>query len=158
MLRAAVLLDLRLAIMVAMLLVPARAAPQGNPLGPEFRVNTYVTGIQFYPSVASDPSGNFVVVWTDSDQDGSGVGVRGQRYASSGVPLGPEFRVNAYTPYSQYRPAVASDAGGNFVVVWCSGVGSDKGIFGQRYAASALLSVRSSASTPSPRPSSDIRR
>ena len=49
------------------------------------------------PSVASDAAGNFVVVWDSADQDGSDVGVFGQRYASSGAPLGPEFRVNTYT-------------------------------------------------------------
>jgi hypothetical protein len=130
-----------LSVLIVLLLVPRAARAQGDPLGPEFRVNTYVTGNQSFPSVASDASGNFVVVWTDSEQDGSGDGVRGQRYASTGVPLGPEFRVNTYTPYSQYRPAVASDAAGNFVVVWCStdGTFSGKGIFGQRYAASGAL-------------------
>jgi hypothetical protein len=125
----------RLTCVAAILLVPGTASPQGNPLGPEFRVNTYVTGSQLYPSVASDSSGNFVVVWTDYGQDVSGAGVFGQRFAN-GAPIGTEFRVNTYTPYHQYRPAVASDAAGNFVVVWGSGVASYKGIFGQRYAAS----------------------
>ena len=47
--------------------------------------------------MASDSSGNFVVVWMSDSQDGSSDGVFGQRYASSGTPLGPEFRVNTYT-------------------------------------------------------------
>ena len=34
------------------------------------------------------------------------------------VPLGPEFQVNGYVQSDQERPAVASDAAGNFVVVW----------------------------------------
>ena len=55
-------------------------------------------------------------------------------------PVGPEFQVNTYTTEQQFRPAVASDANGNFVVVWESYSylgGQDEhsggGIFGQRY-------------------------
>ena len=86
--------------------------------------------------MASDAAGNFVVVWTSHDQDGSYTGVYGQRYASTGAPLGPEFRVNTYTTRRQDAPAVASDSSGNFVVVWRSGDqdGSSYGIFAQRYA------------------------
>ena len=114
-----------------------RYAASGTPLGLEFRANTFTTGFQTFPSVASDSSGNFVVVWS-SGQDGSGYGVFGQRYASSGTPLGAEFLVNTYTTDVQIRPAVASDASGNFVVVWESDFqdGSEYGVFGQRFASS----------------------
>ena len=40
------------------------AVALAQPVGPEFRVNTYTTSYQAIPSVASDASGNFVVVWT----------------------------------------------------------------------------------------------
>ena len=126
------------------------------------------------PSVASDASGNFVVVWQSYGQDGSGYGIFGQRYDSAGVRSGErvprqllhdvrpavslrrlrrerelrrrlgratartaaatassasattaraclwgaEFRVNSYTTDVQQYPSVASDASGNFVVVW----------------------------------------
>jgi hypothetical protein len=121
--------------LVALVLIPRTAWPQGTPLGPEFRVNTYTTGLQAVPSVAADASGNFVVVW-NSIQD-PGYGVFGQRYASSGAPLGLEFRVNTYTTGAQEAPAVAADASGNFVVVWTSSQdGSGYGVFGQRYASS----------------------
>jgi phage tail sheath gpL-like len=114
-----------------------RYASDGTPLGPEFRINTYTTNVQNRPSVAADPAGNFVVVWHSQGQDGSNFGVFGQRFASSGVPLGPEFRVNTYTTGYQDFPSVATDAAGNFVVAWTSsggygGVPSD--LFGQRYA------------------------
>jgi hypothetical protein len=122
---------------VALLFVPKGAWTQGKPLGPEFRVNTYTTDLQRSPAVASDSSGNFVVVWQSWTQDGSYDGVFGQRYASTGAPLGPEFRVNTYTTSSQSQPAVASDSSGNFVVIWQSFFdqdGSGEGVFGQRYA------------------------
>jgi hypothetical protein len=107
----------------------------GTPLGPEFRVNTYTTGVQQRPSVASDAAGNFVVVWESYAQDGRGTGIFGQRFASSGAPLGPEFRVNTFTPSYQRFPSVASGPSGNFVVVWASYPqdGSGFGIFAQRY-------------------------
>ena len=64
----------------ALVSIPRAAWPQGNPLGPEFRVNTYTTSYQYRPSVAADSAGNFVVVWT-SFQGGSYTGVFGQRFA-----------------------------------------------------------------------------
>ncbi len=112
-----------------------RFASSGIPLGPESRVNTYTTSFPSGPSVAADSAGNFVVVW-NSRGDGSYDGVFGQRYASSGAPDGPEFRVNTYTISSQGYPSVAADSAGNFVVVWDSYFnqdGSGFGVFGQRY-------------------------
>ncbi len=48
--------------------------------------------------------------------------------------LGPQLQINTYTTSAQRNPAVASDAAGNFVVVWESYQdGSYQGIFGQRY-------------------------
>jgi hypothetical protein len=117
-------------VLIAVLLVPRAATAQGNPLGPEFRVNTYTTGGQFGASVAADSSGRFVVVWTS--QDGSIAGIFGQRYDSAGAPVGPEFRVDTSTGF-HYLPAVASDPSGNFVVVWNGSDGSDSGVFAQRY-------------------------
>ena len=125
-------------LFLALVLVPCAASPQGgNPIGPEFRVNTYTTVDQTSPAVASDSSGNFVVVWQSRYQDGSDQGVFGQRYNSTGAPLGPEFRVNTYTPSDQTVPVVASDSSGNFVVVWISDFqdGWSYGVFGQRYRA-----------------------
>jgi hypothetical protein len=112
-----------------------RFASSGMPLGSEFRVNTYTTGSQGYSAVAVDASGNFVVAWQGSSQDGSSYGVFGQRFANSGSPLGPEFRVNDFTPSYQGRPRIAADAAGNFVVVWQSQGqdGSNYGVFGQRF-------------------------
>jgi hypothetical protein len=114
-----------------------RYSATGVTLGAEFRVNTYTTGNQRYPSIASDATGNFIVVW-DSDQDGDGYGIFGQRYASTGAAVGPEFRINTWTTSRQDFPSVALDSSGNFVVVWNSYAedGSNWGIFGQRYGSS----------------------
>ena len=107
----------------------------GTPRGAEFRVNTYTTNFQGLPSVAMDASGNFVVAWGSSSQDGSSYGVFGQRYDALGTPRGAEFRVNTYTLAYQSLPLVALDAAGNFVVAWESSNqdGSGYGVFGQRF-------------------------
>jgi hypothetical protein len=42
----------------------------GTQLGPEFRLNTYTTGQQWYSDVAVGPDGGFVAAWTDSYQLG----------------------------------------------------------------------------------------
>ena len=108
----------------------------GTAQGSEFRVNTYTTFDQHRPTVASDAAGHFLAVWQGAGQDGSSFGIFGQRFDSAGVPQGGEFRVNTYTTYFQYAPTVASDANGNFVVVWNSYSnqdGSGSGIFAQRY-------------------------
>jgi len=107
----------------------------GAPQEGEFRVHSYTTGYQGQPSVASDADGDFVVVWTSRDQDGSGEGVFAQRHDAAGVRQGVEFRVNSFTAGGQAVPSVASDADGNFVVVWESDGqdGSGYGVFAQRY-------------------------
>jgi len=115
-----------------------RYASSGAPLGTEFHVNTYVVDDQIDPAVSADTSGNFVVVWMSDGQDGWSWGVFGQRYANSGAPLGPEFRVNTQTAGIQDLPSIASDSSGNFVVVWQSQGGYQYSVFGQRYAGSGV--------------------
>ena len=48
--------------------------------------------------------GGFVVTWSSAGQDGSGLGIYGQRYAADGTPVGSEFRVNTYTPATRSIP------------------------------------------------------
>src|SRR5215470_3372620 len=113
----------------------------GTPLGGQFQVNTYTTSMQRAPSVGADGAGNFVVVWESFGSAGSdtdGFSVQGQRYDSSGTPLGGQFQVNTYTTSMQQAPSVGADGAGNFVVVWESfgSAGSDTDGFsvqGQRY-------------------------
>jgi len=93
----------------------------GNPMAAEFRVNTYTTGHQWFPSVAPRPGGGFVATWDSQGQDGSGRGVYKKIY-SAGAPGGfeSETRVSSHTTGDQLIPEVAADPEGNFVVVWFS--------------------------------------
>jgi hypothetical protein len=123
-----------------------RFSSGGTKLGSEFQVNKYTLGYQLNPAVASDESGEFVVVWASRDQDLFDYGVFGQRFSSAGSKLGTEFQVNSFTFDSQELPRVARDSSsGDFVVVWRSQSdfngqdgGGRAGIFGQRYADTGL--------------------
>ncbi|MCC6573531.1 MAG: hypothetical protein IT462_07045 [Planctomycetes bacterium] len=111
----------------------------GTPQSNEFRVNQTTADNQDAPTVAMDASGDFVVVWESS------VGgypyyteIMARRYSADGAPLGDEFQVNEnLTSSDEYRPDVAMDATGNFVVVWDSYSVDNNGraIAGRRFAA-----------------------
>src|SRR5262249_37386265 len=108
----------------------------GSPLGGDVVVNTYTTGIQDSPRVATDDVGDFAVVWTSRYQDGSGLGVFGRRFDSAGFPLGGEFQVNTYTTSYQFYANIGMNGAGDFVVAWSSYQNGDSDIFARRYDAS----------------------
>jgi Ca2+-binding RTX toxin-like protein len=112
----------------------------GLPTGDEFPVNTNTTSVHSHSSVAMDADGDFVVVWQNFGQDGSGLGVYAQRFDSVGVAQGAEFRVNTVTTNDQESPSVAMNAVGDFVVTWQSDGqdGSGTGIYAQRYTAAGV--------------------
>ena len=112
-----------------------RYSAAGTALGGEFRANSYTTAFQSLSDVAMDSSGDFVIAWHSYGQDGSGTGVYAQRYNAAGSPQGGEFRANTYTTQGQAIPAVAMDAGGDFVVAWQSRDqdGNFDGVYVQRY-------------------------
>ncbi len=113
-----------------------RLDANSNPLGPEFRVNSFTGGFQIDSHVSADASGKFVVVWTDAGgSDGSLSGVFGRRFDAAGAPIGSDFPINTYTSSTQQSPAVAVDPSGSFVVVWQSNGadGSGFGVRGRRF-------------------------
>jgi hypothetical protein len=122
-------------VVLAAALIVAFAAPGASALtaGPEFRVNTFITSDQWFPSVASWNDGSFVVVWQTTDQDGDGQGIYGRRYNAAGNPAGTEFRVNTKTEGDQLWPSVATLVDGGFVVVWNSFNGANSQVRAQRF-------------------------
>jgi hypothetical protein len=93
-------------------------SPQGDPLGPEFQVNSYAQGDQTLPAVSMAPEGDFIVVWTSWGQDGDQSGVFAQRFSRTGALLGQEFRVNFETRGRQENPDITMDGLGNVVMCW----------------------------------------
>ena len=112
-----------------------RYTSNGTPLGQEFQINTFTPDNQINAAVASDAAGDFVVAWASYRQDGSSFGVFGQRFLSTGAPLGTEFLVETYTVSEQNVPSVASSSTGNFVVAWQSRHDGDElGVFARLFA------------------------
>lgn len=96
----------------------------GDPRGGELQVNVETAGIQRAAAVAPAADGGFVVVW-ETDQYGPQPtlpDVRARRFDSEGQPLTGDLAVNVFTDSHQREPDVATDAAGNFVVVWESAV------------------------------------
>lgn len=117
-----------------------RFRADGTRAGPEFKVNTRTINIQQAPAVAALAGGGFVVTWESWGQDGSGIGIYGQRYSSNGARVGLEFRVNTTTAGDQNSPAVAGLGNGGFVVVWTGNDSDGRGIFGQRFNSNGVRS------------------
>ena len=108
-----------------------RFAADGAPLGADFRVNVYTTGLQVNPSVSADPRGGFVVGWFDIERRESWV----RQFDASGQPRGGDVVVKDGGLVS---PHLAHSAGGNFVVVWQDYVtGQGDAVFGRRFDAAA---------------------
>jgi len=116
-----------------------RYSATGAPLGGEFPVNTFTTSGQNTPAIAMDSSGDFVVTWDSSSQDGSYLGVYGQRYNAAGAPQGSEFRANTTTTGNQFFSRVAMDADGDFLISWMGGgAGDTAGVFAQHVNAAGV--------------------
>jgi hypothetical protein len=131
---ASMLRPRRLAPLLALLSTTSLAQDQG----PQFRVNSYTTEYSRPPAIASDAAGNFVVVWAAvaPSIESSNVNVYARRYARTGAPLGPDFLVSTLTTYGGYRPRVAADSSGDFVVVWVAAKTGPHSVWGQRYSSS----------------------
>ncbi|KKL49815.1 hypothetical protein LCGC14_2311740, partial [marine sediment metagenome] len=114
----------------------------GTKSGSEFQVNTYITGSQVHPSVASLGIDKFVVTWMSLGQDGDGWGIYGQIFNADGTKSGSEFQVNTYTADGQMYPSAASLSNGKFVVTWDSYYqdGDDYGVYGQVFNADGTKS------------------
>jgi hypothetical protein len=100
----------------------------GNPVGPQFRVNTVTTGEPQRPAVAGAADGSFVVVW---ERYGLGAEAGGfmRRYDSSGNPVGDPSPIGTGR---KSRLSVAMSPSGQFVVAWEDQENND-GIKGQLY-------------------------
>ena len=89
-----------------------------------------------HQAIAMDSSGNYVVVWSSQNQDGSGWGVFAQRFNADGTTNGSLIPVNVTTAGDQRWASIAMDATGQFAVVWTAGSdqdGNGEGVFMRRF-------------------------
>ena len=97
-----------------------------NPLGGEFTITTNTTNNQFEPQVAVEPSGRFIVTWSDNNNrdggggssalSGSGASVWMREFDANGNPVGVETMVNQSTAGYQAYPVIDMNASGRFVI------------------------------------------
>jgi hypothetical protein len=92
----------------------------GAPLGTEFQVNSYTTGLQFSSSVSFNADGSFVAAWNSTNSAGGdpNQNIQARRFDSSANPVANDFQVNTYTTNSQTAPVVRTRSDGGFVVAW----------------------------------------
>jgi hypothetical protein len=104
----------------------------GTPKGGDFAIGA---GADNPPNVASDPDGNFLVVWDDYWGGGA---VHGRTFDDTGTPLGADFEVSGPASTGKRYPDVSIADSGEFVVVWQSfdEDGDDWGIFARTLDAS----------------------
>ena len=121
-------------IVLSVAMAAAVGSAGAAPLAPEFLVNGHTTGQQWAGSLAYLSDGTFVITW-HGPGTGDADGVWARRFSASGVPAGPELRVNALTTGYQWQPAVASVPGGGFVVAWSgpSQDGDAEAVLARRY-------------------------
>ncbi|MCU0876870.1 MAG: GEVED domain-containing protein [Pirellulaceae bacterium] len=84
--------------------------------GSRVPVNTTVLDDQSDPAIATDGSGNVLIVWQSKDATGSGI--FGQWMNAAGQKLGAEFQLNSTLTADQTNPDVAIDESGRAVVAW----------------------------------------
>jgi hypothetical protein len=98
------------------------------------------SAFQGAPAVAWEPDGNFVLAWEQQSATSGGWDVVAQHFQLNGSAppsaAGPVLPASGpSTAFCRQSPAVATDAAGDFVVVWASNEesGGVHGIFGQLY-------------------------
>jgi hypothetical protein len=95
-----------------------RYRSSGVPAGTQFQVNVPTPYSEYLPVAGVDGKGEFVVVWTSTEGDGSYSAILGRRFSAAGTPLASEFVVNTYTTDDQFAPSLAVNQDGSFVVAW----------------------------------------
>lgn len=92
----------------------------GTTNGSEIQINTTATGDQRFPDVAMDDSGKSVVVWMDSEGNGTHWNIFARAFDAAGTQSAADFDVSSTTTGTHRAPAVAMDNDGDYVVVWAN--------------------------------------
>ncbi|WP_310463386.1 cadherin domain-containing protein [Sphaerotilus sp.] len=113
-----------------------RFAFDGTALTGEIQVNTTTANDQQNARIVGDSAGNFAVVWSSSNQDGTPSSVYFRRFAADGTALTGEIRANATATGSQSNAVIGMNATSGAVVVAWEGAGPSTGsVYFRRFAA-----------------------
>jgi hypothetical protein len=109
----------------------------GEPLGDAWQVNEDTGHGQSRANLAIGPNDEILVGW--SGKDASGWDVFGRLYDPTGIPIGPEFRVNRYTYGDQFTSHFCGQSstaihGSTLLFAWTGqGPQDNEGIFLTRF-------------------------
>jgi hypothetical protein len=96
----------------------------GNPAGPEFRVDTSASPCGA-PTVAGKAGGGFTVAWVERDAvRENGLDIWFRSFDAASTALGSPVRANSYLFGDQFSPAITT-IGGRQLLVWSS-MGQDR--------------------------------
>ena len=88
----------------------------GLPVSPEFDISVTLEG--YYPQVAMDSSGDFVVTWqTRIENPPYGIYIQFRRYNADGTSKAPPVQITGDLVGSS-KPYIGIDAIGNFIITW----------------------------------------
>ncbi|MEX8494010.1 cadherin domain-containing protein [Sphaerotilus sp.] len=127
-----------------------RFAYDGTALTGEIQVNTTTANDQQNARIVGDSAGNFAVVWSSSNQDGTASSVYFRRFAADGSALTGEIRANATSTGAQSNAVLGMNTSNGALVVAWEGAGPTIGtVYFRRFAAdgTALDATDRAAST-----------
>lgn len=103
----------------------------------EILVNDSIFGNQINPQIASNKSGDFVIVWASQNEINQtySYDIKAKLFPAEQSFYNNEFLVNSHRLNSQTKPQVAINENGEFIIVWESWFqdGSDRGIYAQMF-------------------------
>jgi len=91
----------------------------GLAIGEQFCVNNPTPYSQIYAKIAISNAGGFVIVWESErliEDSSIGRGIKSRIYDDQAQPCGDVIEVNL--SFNSYRPDVAIDDWGKFIIVW----------------------------------------
>lgn len=99
----------------ARIMLPESCAVSGNA---EIVINEKTSGHQSEPDVAMDKDGNFVVVWTDDNDNNGSTQIYMRGFNADGTQRFATKTVNTVDTRNQYQPRIAMASDGQFAVSW----------------------------------------
>ena len=110
-----------------------RYSNTGTAIGVNTKVNDDTLGAsQEHPVIAMDPTGNFVIAWSDNRHENYDIYF--QKYTGIGGVLGTNTLVNDDVDSTkQWNPAISMDPAGNFVISWIDERNGNRDVYFQRY-------------------------
>ena len=111
---------------------------QGNPVGPNFRINDdSSTADQKDASVAATSDNGFIVVWRDGRNNN--FDIYGQKLTGDGRKIQTNFRINDSNSADQMNPKIKNTHHNTFLVVWEDWRNGNIDIYGQILSATGQL-------------------